>query len=79
MLTDLANFFLGLTKRQGFGLGEEVTEEDTVVKGVGDGVVWGSGSEEVSRDDLGSLVNELVEWVLAVGTSSTPNDRLYAS
>jgi hypothetical protein len=49
-----------------------------MVLGVFDGIVGGSGGDEVSRDDLGALVNKLVERVLTVGTRSTPDDRLRA-
>ena len=47
-----------------------------MVEGVTDRVEGGSGSNEISRDQLGSLVNELVERVLTIGSSSTPDDRL---
>ena len=78
--TRLADLLLGLSKRQSLGLGEEVTEEDAVVAralaSLGEGVVGGSRSDKVSRNDLGSLVHELVERVLAVGSSCTPDDGL---
>jgi len=46
------------------------------MEGVADWVESSGGSDEISRDQLGSLVNELVERVLTVGSSSTPDDRL---
>jgi len=46
-----------------------------VVEGVTDRIKGGSRSNEISRDQLGSLVNELVERVLTIGSSSTPDDR----
>lgn len=72
----LPHLLLRLTKRQRLGLREEVREEDTVVLRVANGVVSGSGGEEVGGDELGALVHELVEGVLAVGASRAPDDRL---
>ena len=46
------------------------------MEGVTDRVEGGGGSDEISGDQLSSLVNELVERVLAVGSSSAPDDRL---
>ena len=73
------HFFLRLPEREGLGLCEEVREQDTVVLGVGDGVLRGSGRDEVCGDELGPLVDELVEGVLSVGPSRTPDDRLERS
>ena len=47
-----------------------------MVEGVADRVESSGGGDEISRDQLGSLVNELVERVLTIGSSSTPDDRL---
>lgn len=44
--------------------------------GVRDGVVGCGGGEEVRGDDFGTLVNELVEGVLAVCSRCTPDYRL---
>jgi hypothetical protein len=41
-----------------------------------DGIKRIGWSQEVTRDELSPLVNELVERVLAVGTSCSPDDRL---
>jgi len=41
-----------------------------------DGVKRVGWSQEVARDELSPLVNELVERVLPVGTSCSPDDRL---
>ena len=41
-----------------------------------DRVKGGGRGKEISRDQLGSLVNKLVERVLTVGSSGTPDDRL---
>lgn len=47
-----------------------------MVEGVTDRVEGGGRGDEVCGDQLGSLVNELIERVLAVGSSGTPDDRL---
>jgi hypothetical protein len=44
-----------------------------------DRVVRRGGGEEVSGNKLGALMYELVEGVLAVCTSSAPDDRLDGS
>lgn len=44
--------------------------------GVRDGVVSCGGGEEVRGDDFGTLVDELVEGVLAVCSRCTPDYRL---
>jgi hypothetical protein len=72
----LPNLLLGLSEGQSLGLSEEVGEEDTVVEGVTDRVEGGGRGDEIGGDQLGSLVNELVERVLTVGSSGTPDDRL---
>jgi hypothetical protein len=43
---------------------------------VSDGVMRRRGRDEVGGDELGSLVDELVEGVLPVGPGGTPDDRL---
>ena len=42
-----------------------------------DGIVCGGGSNKVGRDKFGALVNKLVERMLAVRTSRSPDYRLY--
>ena len=74
--TDLADLILSLSERQSFGLSEEVAQQDAVVLRVGDGVVGGGRGDEVGRDQLRSLVHELVERVLAVGPGRAPDDGL---
>jgi hypothetical protein len=60
---------LVLSEREGFGLGEEVGEEDLVVEVGTDGVLGFDRGEEVGGDELGALVDELVEGVLTyIGT-----------
>ena len=46
-----------------------------VVKTLPDVVVGLDRGDEVAGDEAGSLVDELVEGVLAVGAGLTPNDR----
>ncbi len=76
-LAILAEFFLGLGERlavhQGFGLGKEVGEQLLVV--VADLVVAVGRGDEVARNHLGALVDQLVEGVLAIGTRFAPEDR----
>ena len=73
----LAEFFLGLgeglTVHQGFGLCKEVAEQLLVM--VADLVVAVCRGDEVARNHLGALVNQLVEGVLAVRTRFAPEDR----
>ena len=47
-----------------------------MVLGFGDRVVGGRRCDEIGRDEFGALVYELVERVLTVGTSCTPDDGL---
>jgi len=47
-----------------------------MVKGITDRIKGGGRGDEICGDQLGSLVNELVEGVLAVGSSGTPDNRL---
>ena len=72
---DVPNHALGegLAVHQGFGLGKEVGEELLVM--VADLVVAVCRGDEVARNHLGALVDELVEGVLAVRTRFTPEDR----
>lgn len=72
-----AEFFLslgeGLAVHQGFGLCKEVAEELLVM--VADLVVAVCRGDEVARNHLGALVDQLVESVLAVRTRFAPEDR----
>ena len=51
-------------------------QEDAVVERVANGVVRGRGRKEIARNELCTLVNKLVERVLTVGTSGTPDNGL---
>lgn len=57
----LPNLFLGLSEGQSLRLSEEIGEEDTVVEGVTDRVKGGGRGNEIGRNQLGTLVNKLVE------------------
>ena len=76
-LAILAEFFLGLGERfavhQGFGLCKEVGEQLLVV--IANLVVAVGRGDEVARNHLGALVDQLVEGVLAVRTRFAPEDR----
>lgn len=47
--------------------------------GMVDGIVRAGGSDEVGRDEFCALMNKLIEGVLAIRTSRSPNDRLQAT
>lgn len=53
------DLFFGLAEGQSFRLREEIGKKNTVV--LGDGVQTRRRRDEVSRDQLGTLVNKLVE------------------
>ena len=72
----LAHVRLGLAECERLWLSEEVGQEDTVVLRVGDGVERRRGCQEVGRDDLGALMHELIERVLAVSARCAPDDGL---
>ena len=55
---------------------EEVGEQDTMVLRVGDRAVGSSQGEEVGGDEFCALVHELVERVLTVRASGSPDDGL---
>lgn len=72
----LPDILLGLAKRQSLWLSEEVTQQDSVVVGavLVERVVARCGRDEVRGDQLGALMDELVERMLAVGSRSSPQD-----
>lgn len=72
----LPNLFLRLPKRQSLRLSEKVGKKDTMMFRIIDGIVRGSGSNKIGRDEFGPLVNKLIERMLTVRTSSSPDDRL---
>ena len=73
----LPDLFLSFPKRKRLGLREKVGQEDAVMFRVFDGVVRRCWGDEICRDELGALVDKLVEGVLAVGTGGTPDDGLF--
>lgn len=66
------NLFLALAEGQRLGLGEEVGQQFRMV--VTDRVVADGRRQEVAGDQLGALMDQLVEGVLAVGARLTPDD-----
>jgi len=61
----LGDLLFSLAERERFGLGKEVGQEDPVVETAADRVLRLDRRQEVGRDELGALVDELVERVLA--------------
>src|SRR5690606_9523160 len=68
----LLNHLAGFTERQRFGLGEEVRQQLRMV--VGQWVVRNRRGDEIARYHFGTLVDQLVERVLAVGARLAPDD-----
>ena len=71
-----ANLFCGLTESQGLGLSEEVRQEQLVHIGisVANGPRRLCEGNEVCGNHTGSLVNQLVEGVLAIRSWLSPED-----
>lgn len=61
------NLLRSLSKHQGLGLGEEVGSQHLLVLVVLDRVVGLGSNDEVCRNQLGTLVDQLEEGVLSVG------------
>ena len=59
---------------QRLGLGEAIGDEDGVMVAHARLVRLG-GDQEIGRDDVGALVQQLVEGVLAVGAGLAPDER----
>eukprot|EP00756_Hemistasia_phaeocysticola_P006610 Hpha_TRINITY_DN13917_c0_g2::TRINITY_DN13917_c0_g2_i1::g.35451::m.35451 len=74
LLELLLSLLVGLALHQRLGLGDKVGHQHTVVEVVRDRVVRAEGADEVARDDLGALVDELVERVLPVSARLAPDD-----
>ena len=68
-----AGFVLGLSFHQGLGLGKEIGQQDLVM--LTHGVLGLYGGQEVRRHQLGSLMDELIEGMLAVRAWFTPDHR----
>ncbi|MNT27298.1 hypothetical protein D3C72_1629240 [compost metagenome] len=68
----LLNHVARFTKRQRFGLCEEVRQQLLMM--VGQRVVGHRWRDEITWDHFGALVNQLVERMLTVSTRLTPDD-----
>ena len=66
-------FVIGPTAHQRLGLGEEVGHELGMM--VAQLVVTVHGADEVGRDELRALMDELIEGVLAIGARLAPDHR----
>lgn len=64
-----------LANHQSLSLGQEVGGKHLLLQVVGNGVVGLSSQDEVSGDQLGSLVDKLEEGVLSVGARLTEQNR----
>lgn len=72
----LADLLLGLAERERLGLREVVAEQDAVVQGAAERIVRRRRGKEVRRDELRTLVQQLVERVLPVRAGRAPNNWL---
>ena len=70
---ELPHLGLGLPFHQRLGLRQEVRQEDRVM--LAERVVRLDRRDKVAGDKFGSLVDELIERVLAVGARLAPDDR----
>ena len=62
-----------LAEGQRLGLGEDVRNQQVLV--VAERIQRVVEADEVARDQLGSLMDQLVEGMLAVGSGFAPEDR----
>lgn len=72
----LLHFLLSLSKGQCLRLRKEIGQEDTMMLGAIKGVVGSCRCQEVCGDELGTLMKQLIERVLPIGTGRTPDDWL---
>lgn len=70
------DFLLSLAKGKGLRLSKEIAQQNFMVYPTSDRVERLAWGDEVGRDHLGALVNKLVERVLSISTSLSPNDGL---
>ena len=68
-----SNVSLGPALHEGLGLGEKIGHELGVV--VAQRVLRFTEADEVARDEFGSLMDELIEGMLAIGADLTPEHR----
>src|SRR6476660_4610891 len=66
-------FFRRLTERQGFGLSKDVCHECVVMPSYR--IQRAAESDEVTRNEPGALMYQLIEGVLAVGAGFAPVNR----
>ncbi len=66
---------LCLAGHERLGLSQEIGEQDLVVEAAAHRVVCLNRGDEIAWDDLGTLVDELIESVLTVGARLAPNYR----
>ena len=69
----ITHLFVDLAFHQCLSLGKEVGEQDGVM--MPNGIVGFNRGNEVARNELGALMDKLVEGVLPVGARLTPDDR----
>ena len=67
------DLFVRFAESQRLGLGEDVRHEHVVM--AAKGIESLTESDKVARNELGSLMNQLVEGMLAVGSRLAPVDR----
>ena len=72
----LADLLLSLAECERLGLREVVAEQDAVVQGAAERIVRRRRGKEVRRDELRTLVQQLVERVLPVRAGRAPNNWL---
>ena len=69
----LDDFLSSLSLHQGFGLSQEVGQQDLVMQTASDWIVGVNGGDEIARNELRSLMNQLVECMLAIRAWLAPN------
>ena len=69
----LFNILSAFNNRQGLRLCKEVAHQYTVA--VTDGIVRVNGTDEIARNNIGSLMDELIKCVLPIGPSFAKHNR----
>src|SRR6516164_11465890 len=67
-----ADLLSRLAKGERFTLGEDVRQQHVML--LPQGIEWLTEGDEIAGDQPGSLMNELIEGVLAIGAGLTPID-----
>lgn len=75
--THLPHILLSLPKRQRLRLGKEIAQKNPMMirTELSEGIMARSRRDKVRRDELGALVHELVERVLAIRSRGPPQNR----